>query len=358
MVSRHGFNRWVVMRLKVLLFAAVVAAPAAGWLALTRTPVDIDAVRPRLGEALEAVYASGVVDTVVDAKVGAVAPGRVMEVAVREGDGVEKGDLLALLDDRAAASQLAEAEARLALAEAEEVRAAELTRRAVASQQTLERAAAETRVAKALVDIAERAVADRRILSPLRGFVMNRMVEPGESVAANTPLFIVAAERPLIVEADVDERDAPRVFVGAEVALGAEAFPQDVFTSKVARIRPLGDSATRTYRVEAALPDDTPLLPGMTVDVNILLSRRADAMLLPARAVGRERSQGGAPGAAYVWLVQPGGKLERRPVTVGADGPQTVEISDGLDLTAVVAANPTAAAAAARLGRPVRPKLP
>ena len=346
------------MRLKILLFAVVVAAPVAGWQWLTHTPVSIEAVQPRLGEALEAVYASGVVDTVIDAKVGAVAQGRVMEVAVREGDGVEKGDLLALLDDRPAVSQLAEAKARLALAEAEEARAAELVRRAVASQQAMERAAAETRMAKALVDIAERAVADRRILSPLRGFVMNRMVEPGESVAANTPLFVVAAERPLVVEADVDERDAPRVFPGAEVALGAEAFPQKVFTSKVARIRPLGDSATRTYRVEAALPDDTPLLPGMTVDVNILLSRRPDAMLLPARAVGRERSQGGAPGAAYVWLVLPDGGLEQRPVTVGADGPQTVEIRDGLDLSAVVAANPTAAASAARLGRPVRPKLP
>lgn len=344
------------MRLKYVIIAALVVAAVAGWWRLTQTPLDIDAVRPRRGVAIEAVYASGVVETVVDAKVGAVGTGRVVDVAVRDGDRVEKGDVLALLDDRQALSQLAEAKARLALAEAEETRATELVRRGVSSQQALERASAETRMAAALVNVAERAAADRRILSPLSGFVMDRMVEPGESVAANTPLFIVAAETPLIIAADVDERDVPRVFAGAEIALGAEAFPGQVFTSKVSHIRPLGDSATRTYRVEAKLPDDTPLLPGMTVDVNIVLARHENALLLPARAVARERSQGGQPGAAYVWLIPPDGKLERRAVTVGVDGPQTVEIRDGVDLESVVAANP--ATAPSRLSRPVRPRLP
>ena len=80
-------------------------------------------------------------------------------------------------------------------------------------------------------------------------------------------------------------------------------------------------------------------MAGMTVDVNIVLSQRDDAMLVPSGALVREKPQGGELGNAYLWVVR-NGKLARQPVDVGAISPEKAEIKKGIDDNDLIALKP------------------
>ena len=91
--------------------------------------------------------------------------------------------------------------------------------------------------------------------------------------------------KPLQVVAEVNEEDIPRVALGHAVLFRTDAFPDERLTGKVREITPMGDVVTKTYRIKVALPDDTPLKPGMSVEANIITREKPNALLVPADAV-------------------------------------------------------------------------
>lgn len=312
----------------LLIMLAIVAGAGAAVLLFWR-PVTVTAVQPHRGPALEAVYATGIVEAIDTARVGSTVPGRINAVAVREGDRVRRGQVLAQLDDRQAEQRLADARARLMLAEQELARDRKLVPTGTRSVQEMQRSAAERDRAEAGVALAERILDEHAVRAPLDGIVMRRDVDPGNTVAANTALFTVASTARLRIAADVDERDIALVHMDAPVAIRADAFPGQAFAARVTNIRRQGDSTTRTFRVEADLPAGTPLLIGMTVDVNVVVAQRDNALLLPPSAVLYDPPQGGERGQAYVFEVVDG-RARRVDITPGAVGADAVEIRDGL----------------------------
>jgi RND family efflux transporter MFP subunit len=305
-----------------------------GWL----QPASVEEALPWHGAALEAVYATGVVEAVDTARVGTTVAGRISSLAADEGDMVQAGQLLAALDDRQARQRLEDARARLVTAQQDLARTADLIARGVRSAQQLEHAVQERDQAAAAVQLMVRQLDDYTIRAPLDAVVMKRLVEPGETLAANATLYELSSVARLRVAADVDERDIPLVRMGARVAIRADAFPREAFSAAVTNIRRQGETSTRTFRVEAALPAGTRLLIGMTVDVNVVVAERVDALLVPAEAIRHEAPLGGRPGAAFVYRMVDG-RARRTPVETGAVGPQAIEVKSGLaESDAVIAA--------------------
>jgi len=296
-------------------------------------------VTPWQGPAIEAVYATGVVEAIDAARIGTTVAARIVTLAVDEGDRVTAGQPIAQLDDRQARQRLADAHTRLDLAEQELARDRALVGQAIRTQQQLQRSQQARDAAEAAVQLAARQLDEYRILSPLDGIVMRRPVEPGETVAANATLFEIASPTALKIAADVDERDIARVKMGARVAIRADAFPGRAISATITNIRGRGESATRTFRVEANLPPDTGLLIGMTVDVNIVVAERANAQLIPPSALRHDPPQGGQPGQAYVFRLE-GGHARRTNVTPGAAGPAAIELTTPLPPQTTLIANP------------------
>ena len=87
----------------------------------------------------------------------------------------------------------------------------------------------------------------------------------------------------------------------------------------VSEITPMGDSTAKTYRIRIALPEDTPLKPGMSVEANVVTREKPGALLIPAEA-----AQG-----TSVFVVK-GERAERRAITVGIRGPRAIEVLSGL----------------------------
>jgi RND family efflux transporter MFP subunit len=161
--------------------------------------------------------------------------------------------------------------------------------------------------------------------------VLRRDAEVGEVVDTPAALFWIGEPRPLRVTAEVDEEDIAQVREGQDVLLRADAFPGRVLTATVAQITPKGDATRKAYRVRLALPEDTPLLIGMTVEANIVLRRTEDAVLVPPAAV--------RDGRVFVVRQQ---VVERRTVELGIEGPRAVEVRYGLARGEAVVLDPPA----------------
>jgi len=308
-----------------------------GWLFLTdgeaEAPIVYTAEPLTRGDIRRVVSASGTLSALVTVEVGSEISGLIAEVTVDYNSSVAAGEVIARIDpDRFAATvqqneaQLAVARANVRVAEAEitraeaalarERRALERRERLVADGHSSESeldtarlnfasaeadlltARARLATARAEVEQAQARLAQSRvdlvrtdIRSPIDGIVIERLVQPGQTVAAsfNTPeLFRIAEDlSKMQVEADVDEADIGEVKVGQPATFGVDAFPGETFRGEVVQIRKSPEEeqnvVTYTVIISASNPEEK-LLPGMTASVEIETGFVADVLRAPVAA--------------------------------------------------------------------------
>jgi len=298
-----------------LAILAVLSLAAVGWLAWQVRPRTVAVAAATVGPAVEAVYATGTVEPVRWAAVGPALKARLREVLADDGDRVAAGQVLAHLDDTVAAVQVAEAEARARFARSEADRVQRLAERANAARSEVDRAISEAGAMEAVAEAARRRLDDYDLKAPIDGVVLRRDGEPGEMVDTSDTVFWIGDPKPLRITADVDEEDVPRVAPGQKVLLRADAFPDRVIEGRLTSITPKGDPVQKTYRVRIALPDDAPLLIGMTVEANIVVREDPAAVLVPSAAL-----------RDGVLFVLDGDRAMRREVVLGVQGPKLAEV--------------------------------
>ncbi|MCA9674149.1 MAG: efflux RND transporter periplasmic adaptor subunit [Myxococcales bacterium] len=168
------------------------------------------------------------------------------------------------------------------------------------------------------------AIEDLPFPSPASGYVIEKNVVEGASVETGARLFRIAALDKIWVEADVYERDLPRIHKGdaASVALSYE--PGTDYDGKVTFVYPYLDPATRTGRVRIELPNKgLALKPDMYATVNFHVAL-GDRVQVPASAVvytGPRR---------LVFVDLGDGRLRPQEVTIGAQTPEMAEVLSGL----------------------------
>jgi RND family efflux transporter MFP subunit len=310
-----------VKRIRVALLAALVVAAAAVVLWYALRPPTYQVAKPTRGDAADIVYATGVVEPQTWAKVSPLARARIVEICDCEGEAVEQGAVLARLDDSEEQAALSELQARQTLANTELARLLRLGERNVASLQEVDRARSEVEQLKALIAGQKAKIETLVLRSPMAGIVLRKDGEVGEIADPGSVLLWVGQPKPLIVTADINEEDIPRVATGQRVLLRSDAFPGRALEATVGIITPKGDPVTKTYRVRISLPDETPLRIGMTVDVNIVAGVSKDALLVPTAALDAN--------AAFV--VDRNGIARRRELSIGIRGETSAEVLSGID---------------------------
>ena len=305
---------------RVVLLALLVVAVAGGAIAwrISQWP-QVAAVAAARGTAVEIVYATGGVEPVRWARVASVIRDRIVEICDCEGKTVAKGDVLARLDDREVQAQMKELRARENFLKNEMNRVSELISRGAATTQAYERAAMDLQQVQGLMAVQTERINDYTIVSPIDGIVLRRDGEIGEIAEAGQILFRVGVPTPLQVVAEVNEEDIPRVTLGQVVLFRTDAFPERRLEGRISEITPMGDVTAKTFRIKAALPDDTPLKPGMSVEANIVTRENENALLVPTDAVHDNA----------VFIVD-GVRARKRTVTIGIRGTRAMEILDGL----------------------------
>jgi RND family efflux transporter MFP subunit len=245
--------------------------------------------------------------------------GRVEHLAVEIGDPVVRKQEVARLDNDEYVQAVAQAEADLAVADADltgagnarEIALRELERmetlkkRGVSSASQVDAARAEWLAAKARVETAQARVlkalaqletarirlgyttvfADWTGGSDTR-FMAEKFVTQGDTVSANTPLVSIVELDPLLAVLFVTEKDYGRLAIGQQAHLTTDAFPDRSFQGHLIRIAPVFKTQTRQARVEIQVPNPSlHLKPGMFVRVSVVLERVADTWMVPETAL-------------------------------------------------------------------------
>ena len=317
------------MRIRIILSLLLLSLGLAGAWVWRGLPPSVAVATTTTGPAVQAVYATGNVELVHWARVGPAVRARITAVLVEEGARVEAGQPMAQLDDREARHRVEEVEARANFAQEDLSRVRALVARDVASRATLDRAEAEARAVRAVAEAAQRRLDDYIVRAPAAGLVLRRDAEVGEVVDTPAALFWIGEPKPLRITAEVDEEDIAQIREGQRALLRADAFAGQVLTATVTQVTPKGDATRKAYRVRLSLPDDTPLMIGMTVEANIVLREAANAVLIPPAALRGDQ----------VFVAQ-GEVARRRQVTVGVQGPRAVEIRQGIAAGDIVVLDP------------------
>lgn len=366
-----------ITRKRLILAAVTLVGLLVVWLMFLRPPAKPELVtaQARTGDIEEVVLATGVLEPLELVRVGAQASGRIEHLAVKIGDIVEAGQLVAEIDSQTRRNTLRDREAALA-----NIRAVHAARRAglVKAEKDFERerdllaggstpraqydaavatrdnARAEVQALEAQITQAQVALESAgvelgytRITAPIAGTVVAIVTDEGQTVNAlqTAPTIVMIARLDtMTVRADISEADVVRVRRGLPVWFSILGDPKRRFDGELRQVEPAPASIANESNAAASRINSTNgavyytglidvanadgiLRPSMTAQVSIVLSRVSGTVLVPLSAVE------GAPRAgdtARVRILDAVGEVQIRQVQVGIDNGADIQILGGL----------------------------
>ncbi|MFH2067938.1 MAG: efflux RND transporter periplasmic adaptor subunit [Candidatus Omnitrophota bacterium] len=252
----------------------------------------------------EIVLLSGTVEPRQKAPVISRVSGRLDEVFFREGEPVKKGAVLAKIEERDYKLLLIEARSALKAAAAELENAGGFYKRMsglfaeeVITAQEMDNARNRLDAARAAVnrleaqtELAREQLSDCNIIAPFAGFVGSRFFDPGIFLTpVSGPIMELVDLSSVKVSIPLGETELARLRSGQSVQIKPDAFPEIIFSGRVAGINPVLDPVTRTTTCEIVISNPGYLLKsGMFVRAEINLSTRKDVLAVPQEAISRQ----------------------------------------------------------------------
>jgi RND family efflux transporter MFP subunit len=327
--------------------------PGGGMGAGFRGPVTVELARVSRNTVSQRLTVVGNLIGQATVEVAPKTGGRLVNVAVKLGDRVTRGQLIAKLDDleiieqvrqAAASHRVAEAtirqrEADLTLAQTNVERSRNLFGRQLLPKQTLDDSEARYQAALAQLDLARAQLAqnDARlqelkinlantsVTAPVTGYIARRYVDPGAWVSQNAPVVSVVDIASLRLVVNVVERDLKVVTVGDTAVVEVDAYPGEKFSGRIARVAPVLDPATRTAEMEIEVPNqDNRLKPGMYARISLTVEERPNALTIPRPALVDFEGKRG------VWIPSTENKAQFAPIELGIEQSDLVEVRGGL----------------------------
>ncbi|MBP9149787.1 MAG: efflux RND transporter periplasmic adaptor subunit [Rhodoferax sp.] len=289
---------------------------------------------------------SGSLAPTTQTTVKASVSGEVQRVLVREGQAVRQGEILADMETTDARSRLeaaladqAERRARLDIAARNRDTNQTLLKQNFISQNAFDQlqstyhaAQAAVQWADAQVKLARQSIADAVVRAPMSGVVAKRLVNGGERLAPDAPMFQLVDLSRLELDATVPASDVAQITPGQGVQFSVDGFGGRQFHGKVERINPMTEPGSRAIKLFVSVPNaDASLRGGMFAQGAVTVSQSASAPVVPLSAVFEEAGQ------SYVFAIQDG-KLAKQAVRLGFrdESGGLAEVSSGLAVGATV----------------------
>ena len=349
---------------KIILSLAVVAVVIYFVMGSEQDPIAVSAVYPEIRTVEQTVSntRAGTIDACRRSKMSPAMGGQIALLHVKEGDLVQKDQVLIELWNKESKARVKETKARVQVSErsAQQVcilsdraqreakRKTELLQQGLASEETTEIAvsnaesqsaacdAALTQVEanQASVEVVEASLERTMLIAPFNGIIAEIEGELGEYV---TPSPVGVATKPTVdlidssciyISAPIDEIDAPEVVSGMTARITMDAFGNQEFPATVRRVAPYVldlEKQARTVEIEAVFdnPDQT-LLPGYSADIEVIIDRAEDTLSIPTQALMRDN---------FVYVVDAETMtLTKKQIEIGIGNWQYTEVTNGLSI--------------------------
>ena len=254
--------------------------------------VEVQSVASRIVPQ-EAIF-TGTVEAQVVNNIAPQQPLRIKEIRFDVGDRVKKGDLLVTLDN----SSLVQAKAQLDNAKKEYERTNELYEFGGASKSEWDSRRLQYEVAQTAYN---NLVENTTLISPISGIVTARNYDKGDMYSGASPVLVVAQIKPVKIMINVSEPFFGKVKKGMPVYITLDAYGEEVFNGKIARVYPTINQSTHTFQVEVQIPNSNERVrPGMFARVTLPYGKKNN-VVVPDRAVQKLMGSGDR----YVFVYNP-----------------------------------------------------
>lgn len=244
--------------------------------------------------------------------------GKLIEVAIKEGQRVKKGNIIAKLDPSNYQSQLDARQAQVNQTKAEVDRYSNLLEAKVVAKSTFDVKQRNYEVAISDLKIAQKALNDTILRASFGGIIGKRFVDNYQVVQAKEPIVSLQKQSAIEVVVNIPENVMGRGDSDLASKIDAEFanYPGEHFPLKIKEYAVEADSQTQTYRIVLSMPmpKDKTILDGMTATVFLqVMDKEKSGIEIPVQSVFYDEK-----GQAYVWKVDQNFHITRHPVTVGS----------------------------------------
>ncbi|MEO0091387.1 MAG: efflux RND transporter periplasmic adaptor subunit [candidate division WOR-3 bacterium] len=268
--------------------------------------------------------------------------GTVEKLYVKEGDVVQKGQSVCLLEQTSTKADLISAQAQFEQNRQVFIRSESLYPLGLIAPQEYEQVKAQYQIAQARLAQAQDRFNKTMITAPIFGTVTQLNIEEGETVIVGTMnnlgtvMMVIADLTKMLGVIMIDETEVPFVKPNAKSIIRISAFPDTVFEGKVRKVGYMPKQTTPTsiteqstdFEVEIELAQSSPnLRPGMSINAEIITNEKDSILVIPIQAVGRRKIKGEETSTVFVYDK---GIAKLTPVKTGINNETEIEIIDGL----------------------------
>lgn len=294
---------------------------------------------PRRETIIPSMKFSGSLDPQWKAEVGSKIDGRLAKVYVKEGDRVEKGQVLAILEGvdanaslRQAKGSFLDAQTNLRKAEQDLARYTKLHESGAISQQALDdyvyardNARAKLETAQGNLESAQSKADDTSIVAPADGIIYKRYYQEGYYAKAATPVFAIADISNLKITVHIPEGNVAGVAVGNKAKVRLAAYKNENIEGTITHISPVADLPAHTFAAEISIPNAGGMRAGVFADVVLTAEPKKDVLVIPIQAIVMRDDQ------KTVFVPDAKGYVQRKVLDVGYMNDKIAEVLSGVE---------------------------
>ena len=287
--------------------------------------IPVETALPTRGDIYAVYSGTAPIEAFADATVIAKVGGEAHEIFAEEGDDVRSGQILARLDGDRLRLEKQQAEANLRKLQRDHQRSVDLKDKGLISEGDFEKTRYEMEALQATFDLATLELGYTEIRAPIDGVISERFIKVGNTIDINEQTFKVTSMEPLISYLHVPEREYRRIEPGQRAIIEVDALSGASFEAVVARISPIVDPETGTFKISIEVSDASRRLkPGMFGRIGIVFDMHANALQIPRSAIVENAGQ------LSVFVVSED-VVERRLINTGYAESGQIEVLQGLD---------------------------
>ncbi len=287
------------------------------------TPVEITDVKAQdVADKFEVV---GTIEAIEEVTIVSEIDASVISLPFSEGSFINKGGLIAQLDDSQLSAEVNRTEALYDQSKTSYNRIKLIVDQKAGSPQDLDDALANLKVAEANIELAKARLAKTRIVAPFSGNIGTRKVSVGAFLRIGQPITELANLNEIRVGFSAPERFLAQLKKNAAVIVSSTVFPGYEIKGRIIAIEPILDSETRNVNIVARVQNPgQKFRPGMSANVSAILSERLKALIIPNEAVFAKGNQ------SFVYVVGKDSSVYAAPITLGLQTSEVVEVVNGL----------------------------
>jgi membrane fusion protein (multidrug efflux system) len=286
-------------------------------------PVPVAVETAIRGDITSTYSANATLEANAQADILARVPGVVQSILVEEGDRVTKGQALLQIEADEYRFRLQQAEANTKNLRSKYERLKNMSDRGLASAEEYDTSEAELANAEANEGLARIELGYTTVRAPMTGYIVGRLVDLGQPIAANVSVFRIADFEPLLARVHVPSKEFRRLTTEQPVSIHLDS-DGTVLTGRIQLVSPVIDPSTGTIKVTVEITEyPAGVRPGDFAQVRIVTERREDCVLVPRSALVSDKGED-------VLYIERDGVAERIAVEIGLSDDAQAEILSGI----------------------------